>query len=133
MNKLLTTTAALGATTLVAVPLAVLAASPASAAEKSGRCSGATFELSAEKDDGRFEIEADVDDARPGSKWRVVLKHDGRTYYNQVRTVDREGEVSVDRYRANTAGTDTWAPGFYGVNTYGSSTQPGVILIEYVS
>ena len=106
MNKLLATTATLGATTLVAVPLALLTTTSASAVEKSGTCSGAKFELDVEKDDGVFEVEADIDYAQPGSQWRVVLKHDGRTFYNQVRTADREGDVSVDRDRRNTAGED---------------------------
>ena len=105
MNKLLTTTAVLGTTALVAVPLALIA-TPAGAVEKSGSCAGAKFELDVEKDDGVFEVEADVDYARPGSQWRVVLRHDGRVFYNQVRTADREGEVSVDRDRPNTAGDD---------------------------
>jgi hypothetical protein len=108
MNKLLTTTAVLGSTALVAAPLTLLATTSASAVEKSGTCGGARFELDVEKDDGRFEVEADVDNARPGSQWRVVLKHDGQTYVNQVRTADREGDVSVDRDRRNTAGKDVF-------------------------
>lgn len=106
MNKLLTTTAVLGSTALVAVPLTLLATTSASAVEKSGTCGGARFELDVEKDDGRFEVEADIDNARPGSQWRVVLRHDGKVVYNQVRTADREGDVSVDRDRPNTAGDD---------------------------
>lgn len=107
MNTLRTATAALGATALVAVPLTVLATSPANAIEKSGRCSGARFELDVDKEDGRFEVEAEID-AKPGSTWRVVLKHDGKKFYDRVRTADREGDVSVERYRSNTKGKDVF-------------------------
>lgn len=119
MNLLQKTTTTLAASALLAVPALVVAATPASAVERSGTCSGARFELSAEKDDGRFEVEADIDNARPGSKWRVILKHDGRTYYNKVRTADREGDISADFNRRNTAGKDVFK---LTVKKVGSST-----------
>lgn len=109
MPKLRTTTTAIGVTALLAIPVAtVLTASPASAVDKEGNCAGARYELDVEKDDGRFEVDADIDDARAGSKWRVTLKHDGKRFYNKVRTADREGDISVDRYRPDTAGKDVF-------------------------
>jgi hypothetical protein len=95
-----------GLAAAVAVPV-TLAAAPASAdIERTGRCAGAAYELSVDKEHGRFEVEADVDDARPGSRWRVVLRHEGRIVANVVRTADREGDVGVDRYRPDTRGAD---------------------------
>jgi hypothetical protein len=108
MMNIRKTTATIGVTALMAVPAATLMASPASAAEKSGKCGGARFELSVEKDDGRFEVEADIENAKPGSKWRVILKHDGKRFYNKVRKADREGDIEVERNRRNTAGKDVF-------------------------
>ncbi|WP_139977919.1 hypothetical protein [Nocardioides litoris] len=119
MNPLRTTAATLAATALVATPLAVLTAAPAQAAEKSGRCDGATFKLEVEKDDGRYEIDTDIDDARPGSQWRIVLKQDGRTLANVVRRADSDGDVDgVDRERRDTRGTDRFV---LRVNKVGTS------------
>ena len=110
MPKIRKTTAAIGVTALLAVPLATtaLTASPASAVDKTGTCGGARYELSVDRDNGRFEVEADIDNARAGSKWRITLRHDGKRFYNQVRTADREGDISVDRHRPNTAGKDVF-------------------------
>jgi hypothetical protein len=117
------TTTTIGMTALLAVPAATLMAAPANAVEKSGRCSGARFELNAEKDDGRFEVEADIDNARPGSKWRVVLRHDGKKIYNQVRTADREGDIEVERNRRNTAGKDVFRLTVKKVGTKSACTR----------
>jgi hypothetical protein len=125
MSKLRAATAVVGTTALLAVPLTAVLASPASAADRTGRCDGARVELSVEKDDGRFEVEADIDDAPRGSRWRIVLTQDGKTFVNVVRTAtdddrDRDGDVSVDRDRPNTAGTDTFRMTVNKVGTPGS-------------
>ena len=57
----LAVTAAAGATVLVATP--------ASAdVERRGTCAGATYELNVDRERGGFEVDADVDGARPGSE-----------------------------------------------------------------
>ena len=99
-------TAAAGAVALVASPLAI--AAPASAAEREFRYAGAEVDFSVEKDDGRFEVEVDLDEARRGQKFRVVLKHDGKTFHNRVHTVDREGDIEIEKNRRNTAGKDVF-------------------------
>ncbi len=99
-------TATLGAAALVATPLAV--ASPASAAEREFRYGGAEVEFSVEKDDGRFEVDFDLDYARRGERFRVVLKHDGKTFHKRVHTVDREGDIEIEKNRRNTAGKDVF-------------------------
>ncbi len=104
MKKHLITT---GLVATLAVPTAVLAAAPAYAdIERTSRCAGAEFELSVDREHGGFEVDADIDDARPGSSWRVTLRHDGKVFYSQVRQADREGDISVDRFRNNTRGKD---------------------------
>jgi hypothetical protein len=77
MPNMRRTTATIGAAALVATPLTLLTAAPASAAEKEFGIGGADIHFEVEKDDGRFEVELDIDDARPGSRWRVTLWHDG--------------------------------------------------------
>ncbi len=91
------------------VPLVAVAAGPASAdIDKGGVCSGARYELSVDREDGRFEVDADIDDAPAGSRWRVQLSHEGRVYHDRVGTTDREGDLDVETLRANTAGSDTF-------------------------
>jgi hypothetical protein len=106
MLNLRRTTAALGTVALVATPLAI--AAPASAAEREFRYAGADVDFSVEKDDGRFEVEVDLDDAKRGQRFRVVLKHDGKTFHKRVHTVDREGDIEIEKSRRNTAGKDAF-------------------------
>jgi hypothetical protein len=99
------------ATTLVATAAAgstVLVAGPASAdVERRGTCAGATYELNVDRERGGFEVDADLDRARPGSRWRVTLRHDGEVVTSKIHTADAEGDIDVDTWRRNTAGTDT--------------------------
>lgn len=103
--------ATLGVTALLATPLS-MSASPAHAdgpeKDRQFRVSGADVDFSVEKDDGRFEVEVDIDDAEPGSKWRVVLWHDGRRFHHKVHRADGDGDVEIDQNRRNTAGADTF-------------------------
>lgn len=108
MLNLRRTTATLGATALLATPLAVVAASPAVAADREFGYAGAEVEFDVEKDDGRFEIDVDVDDAKPGSKWRIVLRHNGKVFHKRVHTADSDGDIDVDRERRDTRGRDTF-------------------------
>jgi hypothetical protein len=106
MTNIRRITATMGAAALVAAPLAI--AAPASAAEREFRYGGAEVEFSVEKDDGRFEVEVDLDDARRGQKFRVVLKHDGKTFHKRVHKVNREGDIEIEKNRRNTAGKDVF-------------------------
>jgi hypothetical protein len=100
------------ATTLVATAAAgstVLVAGPASAdVERRGTCAGATYELNVDRERGGFEVDADIDGARPGSEWRVAIRHDGGLATSRVLRADDEGELDLDTYRRNTAGKDTF-------------------------
>ncbi len=122
MNALRRTTVTLGSLALLSVPMVALTATPAAAVEKSKRCDGATMELSVERDDGRFEVESDIDDAEPGSKWRIVLKQDGQTFFTDVSRADVDGDISVDRDRSDTAGSDTFKLRVNRVGTSGGCT-----------
>lgn len=106
MMNLRRTTAALGTVALVATPLAI--AAPASAVDREFRYGGAEVDFSVEKDDGRFEVDVDLDEAQRGERFRVVLKHDGKTFHKRVHTVDRDGDIDIDKNRRNTAGKDVF-------------------------
>lgn len=108
MIDLRRTTATLGAAALLAAPLTILSAAPASAADREFRYAGAEVEFDVEKDDGRFEVDVDIDDAKPGSRWRVVLRHDGKVYHKRIHRADSDGEVEIDKSRPNTAGRDVF-------------------------
>ncbi len=108
MNRIRT---ALAASSVAAVALGgvVLAAGPAAAdIERRATCGGAKAELSVDKEGKGFEVDADLDRAKPGSSWRIKLLHDGKVFTNVVRTADYEGDVDVERYRADSAGNDTF-------------------------
>lgn len=100
------------ATTLVATAAAgttVLVAGPASAdVERRGTCAGATYELHVDRERGGFEVDADIDRARPGSEWRVAVRHDGALATSRALRADGEGELDLDIFRRNTAGKDTF-------------------------
>jgi len=105
------TTAALATTALVGGPIAVMTASPASADQektKEFRVGGADVDFEVEKDDGRFEVSVEIDDAKPGSRFRIILKHDGKRFFRDVRRADDDGDIEVDRTRRDTRGRDTF-------------------------
>lgn len=108
MSSIRRTTAALGASVLLATSLAGVAASPAQAADREFRYAGADIDFDVERDDGRYEVDVDVDDAAPGSRWRIVLRHNGKVFHKAVHRADSDGEIEVDRERANTRGRDTF-------------------------
>lgn len=102
-------TAALGAASLLAAPLAL--AAPAHAGpekEVSFRVAGAAVDFNVEKEDGRFDVDVDLENAKPGSKWRIVLRHEGKVFSTKVYRADGEGDVDVNKRRADTKGADTF-------------------------
>ena len=105
MKKTLIATTALLAT----AGTTVLVAAPANAdVEKRGTCAGAAFELNVDRDRGGFEVDADVENARVGSEWRVAISHDGTVATSRVLRADDEGELGLDTVRRNTAGKDAF-------------------------
>jgi len=131
MNR---TTALITAGALVAAPLStLLAASPASAdTTKRGVCGPGGYELQVDREDqedgGGFEVSADLDRLTPGSRWTVVIKHDGKRAIKATRTADSEGELDVDVRRPNTSGKDVFR--FKAVPTDGGSTCAATITVS---
>jgi hypothetical protein len=105
---------ALTAATLAAlVPLGALAPAHAShggrdGVRSSGTCSqSAHWKLKAKPDNGRIEVEGEVDSNRSGQVWRWRIKHDGSvSAKGRATTAGTSGSFSVQRRMANLAGTD---------------------------
>ncbi len=109
------TRTALAALTLstLALPLAAMAPATAShargtAAGSSGGCGGpAVWTLKAKPDNGRIELQAEVDSNRSGQVWHWTIKHDGKVSAKGSSTTHGvSGSFSVHRRPANTSGTD---------------------------
>ena len=105
----------LAALTVAALTVPVGLVPPASASHgggtdvrTSGHCSGsAHWSLKAKPDDGRIEVEGEVDSNRAGQVWHWRLKHNGSlSARGTKRTAGRSGSFDVERRMANLAGTD---------------------------
>lgn len=95
------TTATMGVAAMFAAPM--MTAAPAAAAEREFRYGGAEIEYEVEKDDGRFEVEVEIDGKRK-DRWRVVLWHDGKRYHKKVH----RGDVEIEKNRRDTKGKDVF-------------------------
>jgi hypothetical protein len=73
-----------------------------------GTCSGnATSKLKAKLDDGRIEVEFEVDQNRNGVTWKVRIRRNGvRVVKTRATTAPPSGSFSVERKIANPAGSD---------------------------
>jgi 2-methylaconitate cis-trans-isomerase PrpF len=74
-----------------------------------GTCSGATSsELKVKHDDGRLEVEFEVDQNRNGVRWAVQLRKDGRLVFQGARrTTGPSGSFSIERHVVNGTATAT--------------------------
>lgn len=74
-----------------------------------GSCTGSTdWKLKVKPDDGRLEVEAEVDSNRVGQTWHWRLVHNGSTSASGTRkTTAPSGSFEVRRLMVNRRGTDT--------------------------
>lgn len=103
---------------LAALVLAVLAThvvlvGPAQAdddVERRGSCGhGASWKIKAKPDDGRIEVEAEIESRRGGQRWSWVLSHNGTfSARGSSRTSSRSGSFEVERLTVDAPGTDTF-------------------------
>ena len=105
-------TTVLTLTTLTLAGLAVSAA-PASAGgddanQRSGSCSAGTdWKIKAKADDGRIEVEAEIDSNKVGQTWTWKLKDNGAVIASGSSTTQGpSGSFGVERRPANKSGTD---------------------------
>jgi hypothetical protein len=73
-----------------------------------GHCSkSSTAKLKAKSDDGRLEVEVEVDSNRVGQTWSVSMADNGsRFFHGSRRTAGPSGSFGVERRTANRAGRD---------------------------
>ena len=99
---------------LVATVLPVVGVGAAHASDddviRRGSCSGSTdWKIKAGPDDGRMEVEAEVDSNRVGQTWRWVLRHEGEVVARgRSTTTAPSGSFEVERRTNNAAGTDSF-------------------------
>ena len=105
-----------------ALGLSALAASPAvasgddDAVQRSGSCSAGTeWKIKAKADDGRIEVEAEIDSNKVGQSWSWKFKDNGAVFATGTSTTTGpSGSFEVERKPANQAGTDSFV--FRAVN-----------------
>ena len=73
-----------------------------------GNCSmGSTWKLKAGPDNGRLEVEFEVDSNVIGQRWGVRLSDNGTVFFEGVRrTTAPSGSFEVRQFTANQAGSD---------------------------
>ncbi len=116
-------TATVATASVLALPAVALSASPAAAAQNQKSCAGALVKLQVERDDGRHEVEVDIDNGQRGERWRVRIFQNGNRFFNDVRTVrGDDNDIEIDRDRRNTAGRDTYKLRAKNLRTGGACT-----------
>jgi hypothetical protein len=105
--------AVLALTTALAIPTVVLAAAPAHAkggggVQAQGSCgAGVIWKLKAKHDNGRIEVEYEVDSNRVGQTWTVGLTDNNvRVFSGQRRTVAPSGSFTVHVITTDRSGVD---------------------------
>jgi hypothetical protein len=75
---------------------------------KTGKCSnGASWKLKAKHEDGRIEVEFEVDQNVSGRRWNVVLRRNGAVVFRGARiTRPPSGSFEIVRRIGNRAGRD---------------------------
>ncbi len=75
---------------------------------RTGSCSsGARWKLKVKTDDGRLEVEGEVDTNRAGQAWAWTLRHNGSVSARGTSTTTaRSGSFEVERKIVDLAGTD---------------------------
>lgn len=76
-----------------------------------GTCTGpSSSKLKLSEEDGRIEVEFEVDQNRNGVRWNVVIRQNGRSVARLVRvTRGPSGSFEARIVAPNRAGTDTFA------------------------
>ena len=105
---------AIGAIAATVVASTITLATPAAARHggdgviNRGACSQAgAWKIKAKHDDGRIEVEFEVDTNRVGQQWKVRLSDNRNVFFRDRRTTQApSGSFSVERRTSNRAGTD---------------------------
>jgi hypothetical protein len=75
---------------------------------KKGACSAAsTWKLKLSPENGKIEVEFEVDQNVNGDRWRVRMRHNGTLFFNQIlRTRAPSGSFEARAVEPNRAGPD---------------------------
>jgi hypothetical protein len=75
---------------------------------KTGSCTGsADWKLKVKTDDGRLEVEGEIDSNRTGQRWAWTISHNGSVSARGAsRTTARSGSFEVERKIVNLQGAD---------------------------
>jgi hypothetical protein len=122
------TGAGLVATVAVLAAIAPAAQASGSAAKiRSGACAGSThWKLKASPDNGRIEVQGEVDSNRNGQVWRWRIVHNGSVSASGLRTTRApSGSFEVRRLLVNARGTDALV--FRAVNTRSGEVCRGTL------
>lgn len=79
-------------------------------ADREGTCTGGiSWRMRAKADDGRIEIEAEIDTDRADRRWTWVLRHNGSVSdRGAARTSGSAGSFEVERTAIDVHGSDTF-------------------------
>jgi hypothetical protein len=107
---------ALATSTAVALIALVALAGPAAVAAKdgdvirTGACSNRSdWKLKLSPEDGRIEVEFEIDTPRVGQTWNVTIKKNGNKIFTGQRTTKApSGSFTVRQVTSNPAGTDSF-------------------------
>ena len=77
---------------------------------RQGSCSGRSdWKLKLSPEDGRIEVEFEVDQNVVGDRWRVTIRHDGAVAFRTTRiTRGTSGSFEVRTVEPNHAGSDAF-------------------------
>jgi hypothetical protein len=102
----------LSAFATLAMVATTLAVAPAHASDdrrvsNTNRCASGVIKVKAKADDGRLEVEGEVDTNRRGQTWSWQMRRDGNVAARGTSTTaGRSGSFSVERKISNPAGRD---------------------------
>ena len=95
---------------LLAIPAAALSSGGNDAeVRNAGRCDGSsTAKIKVKEDDGRLEVEFEVDQNRNGKTWKVKIKDNGDVAFKgSAVTKAPSGSFSIEKRIADRAGKDS--------------------------
>jgi hypothetical protein len=99
-------TGALVAATLVAAPMAA-SAKDGDIITRGSCTAGADWKLKLSPENGRIEVEFEVDQNRNGQRWNVKMKRNGNLFWRGTRTTQPpSGSFEVRRLTRDGAGAD---------------------------
>jgi hypothetical protein len=102
----------LSALATIAMVATTIAVAPAQASDdrrvsNSKGCASGVIKVKAKADDGRIEVEGEVDTNRRGQTWSWQVRRDGNVAARGTNTTaGRSGSFSVERKIGNPAGSD---------------------------